>query len=108
MSKTYNNPNKNLENKSNMNPNANPNANPEVLQRQFKELVDTYWQSKPFISDNITNHELEVRFGTRSRNMQPLTKYDYDHVIERLKSIGFVSNNQEGEYLLRIQNEYHN
>ena len=50
--------------------------------------------------------ELEVRFGTRG--IRRLTKNDYDNVIKTLKSFGFKSINPNGEYSLRIQNEFLN
>jgi len=91
--------NRNLENKMKQ----------ENLQNQFTELVNTFWNSSPYINDNTTNHELEVRFGTRNKGKNPsFTKIDYDNVIKRLKSYGFSCQVPEGEYLLRIQNEYQN
>ena len=35
-----------------------------------------------------------------------LSKIDYENVIGKLKSLGFSSINNEGDYKLRIQNEY--
>jgi hypothetical protein len=68
--------NRNLENKMKQ----------ENLQNQFTELVNTFWNSSPYINDNTTNHELEVRFGTRNKGKNPsFTKIDYDNVIKRLK-----------------------
>ena len=50
------------------------------------------------------NHELEVRFGTRG--IKPLNKNDYENVIKKLKSLGFTSINEVGNYSLKIQSEY--
>ena len=50
------------------------------------------------------NDELEVRFGTNPYHA--LTKIDFDNIIEKVKSLGFTSNNSQGEYSLNISNEY--
>ena len=50
------------------------------------------------------NDELEVRFGTN--RYHALTKIDFDNIIEKVKSLGFTSNNSQGEYSLNISNEY--
>ena len=73
-------------------------------QVQFKKLVDQFWETKPYIKNVSKNNELEVRFGTRG--IKPLTKIDYDNVIRKLKSLGFTCANEEGNYLLRINNEF--
>ena len=52
---------------------------------------------------NISNKELEVRFGTKGNY---ITKIDYDNVIKKLSNLGFQCSSSEGEYFLRIQNEY--
>ena len=71
---------------------------------QFDELVNTFWKNDPHIINFKMNHELEVRFGTRG--IKPLTKIDFDNVIRTLKSFGFTCSDEQGSYLLRIQNEY--
>ena len=50
------------------------------------------------------NDELEVRFGTNPYHA--LTKIDFDNIIEKVKSLGFTSDNPQGEYSLNISNEY--
>jgi len=70
----------------------------------LKKLVQLYYNNSPFTKDIKKNQELEVRFGTKSN--KPFTKNDYDNVIKKIKSLGFNSNNEQGYYLLRIQNEY--
>jgi hypothetical protein len=72
----------------------------------FGNIVDTYYQSKPYNYEAGKTTELEVRFGTRG--IRRLTKNDYDSVIKTLRSFGFISNNPNGEYSLRIQNEFLN
>lgn len=51
-----------------------------------------------------SENELEVRFSTKAR--QKLTKIDFDNVIRKLKSSGFISRNALGDYSLKIQNEF--
>ena len=72
----------------------------------FSNIVNTYYQGRPYDYDMNKSLELEVRFGTRG--IRRLTKNDYDNVIKTLKSFGFKSVNPNGEYSLRIQNEFLN
>ena len=55
----------------------------------------------PRESDNA-NDELEARFGTR----KPITQIQFDAVIAKLKSLGFIIDNLSGSYRLTIQTEY--
>ena len=72
----------------------------------FVKIVHTY------LNDNITDRnqylfkELEVRFGTRG--VKPITKMDFNNVMQKIISEGFEtpSGSSEGTYMLRIQNEY--
>ena len=48
--------------------------------------------------------EIEVRFGTKG--FQHLTKIDYDNIIKKLKSIGFISENPQGSTSLKIEPEF--
>jgi hypothetical protein len=70
----------------------------------FDQLVQIYYNSSPFVKGSSNSKELEVRFGTRG--VKHFTKNDYDKVILKLKSLGFISNNENGFYMLRIQNEF--
>ena len=72
--------------------------------KNFEKLVDTYYKASPFVKDATTNHELEVKFGTKG--VKPFTKLDYDSVIKKLKSLGFTSSYEEGVYMLRVSYEY--
>ncbi len=74
---------------------------PQVL---FEKMVGKFMENKPYEKQIDMNHELEVRFGTRG--IKPLTKIDYNNVIQKLKSLGFSSANEEGAYMLRIQTEF--
>lgn len=74
----------------------------------FENLVTQFYSASPHINDVITNYELEIKFGTirDRRDTNPYTKMDYDNVIKKLKSFGFTSNYEEGNYMLRIMYEY--
>lgn len=73
-------------------------------QVQFQTLINTYYAQNPFTKDVKKDFELEVKFGTKG--IKYLTKIDYDNVIRKLKSFGFNSTNEQGAYMLRIQNEF--
>jgi GR25 family glycosyltransferase involved in LPS biosynthesis/predicted NAD-dependent protein-ADP-ribosyltransferase YbiA (DUF1768 family) len=73
------------------------------LQSKFNETIAIYLSNNPHIVDKNTSPEVEVKFGTRG--IKRVTKTDYDNVVSRLISIGFQSNKQEGEYLLRMENQ---
>ena len=48
--------------------------------------------------------EMEAKFGTRG--IKPITKLDYDNVVKKIKSLGFISANEVGTYSLKIQPEF--
>ena len=73
-------------------------------QIELENMVKKFMGNNPYIQSFGKNHELEVRFGTRG--IKPLTKIDYDSVIKKLKSLGFVCDNESGVNMLRIQNEF--
>jgi len=90
---------------SNSNSNTNKSSRPSSSSgMDLKKLVQIYYNNSPFTKDIKKNQELEVRFGTKSN--KPFTKNDYDNVIKKIKSLGFNSTNEQGYYMLRIQNEY--
>jgi mRNA (guanine-N7-)-methyltransferase len=70
----------------------------------LNDLVQTYFNENPYVRNLRKSNELEVKFGTRG--VKPLTKIDYDNVIKKIKSLGFKSLNEQGNYMLRIQNEF--
>lgn len=73
-------------------------------QEQLNELIKMYFDDCMTIFSNTSERELEVKFGTlRSKQ---ITKIDFDNVIQKLKSLGFVLIDPNGEYLLRITNQY--
>jgi hypothetical protein len=82
------------------------NSSSFLLQKMIKE----YFEAKPSNEKGSLNDELEVRFNTAqlhgNKKIQQLTKQDYDNVIKYLKSVGFTTENDAGEYSLRMQNEF--
>jgi len=72
--------------------------------KQFDLIMEKFWGQQPYVKNSQINNELEVRFGTKGN--QYLTKIDYDNVISKIKSLGFVTKNPNGRYMLRIQNEF--
>ena len=77
----------------------------QTQQERFNNIVKLFYSTKPYLYDAITNHELEVKFGTKG--IKPLTRNDYDNVIKKMKSSGFrISGEESGEYYLRIQCEF--
>jgi hypothetical protein len=76
-------------------------------QKQLDNLIKLFWNNAPYILNPTLYNELEVRFGTKPTNkdFKSLNKNDFDNVIGKLKSLNFVCQNEEGNYMLRIQNE---
>lgn len=75
----------------------------------FEKLTQLYYHSTTHVKDVHKKNEFEVRFGTGSnlgKFSKPLSKTDYDNVIKKMKSLGFTSMNENGDYSLRIQNEF--
>ena len=73
---------------------------------EFNRIIALYLESNPLLSTNNQTSELEIRFGTNPRIRKPITKTNYDNVIKQLYSCGFKSENNNGNQMLRIQNEY--
>ena len=81
-------------------------VNPTNPKLDFEIMVQKYLASNPFYrNEQNKTSEMEVRFGT-SRVAKPLSKIDYDNVVQKLYAAGFVCDNPAGLHLLRIQSEY--
>lgn len=71
-------------------------------QQQFDTIIDKYLENVTNTSVDGTP-ELEIRFGTRGVN--PISKIDFDNVIQKLKSVGFILETTN-DYSLKISSEY--
>jgi hypothetical protein len=76
----------------------------ETPQKRFEELVKSFYNNNPFVSNRRSMQELEVKFGTKG--IKPLMRNDYDNVIKKLKSLGFKTENSFGLYSLRVNCEF--
>jgi mRNA (guanine-N7-)-methyltransferase len=72
-------------------------------QKQFDILVKKFYDTHPYVISK-QNKELEVKFGTKG--IKSLTRNDYDNVIKKLKSFGFTTTDNVGNYYLRINCEF--
>ena len=70
-------------------------------QQQFDNIIKIYLEQLNFI-DTSSSPELEIRFGTRA--IKPITLIEFNHVIRKLKSLGFEA--EYDIYSLRIGSEY--
>ena len=94
-------------------PKPAPQASQEAS-RLLENMITAYLRTNPSITG--AKHqtrkvpELEVRFGTgRNALSRPLSKIDYDHVVQAAYNAGFApeNGNHQGYSILRIQNEYY-
>jgi hypothetical protein len=69
-------------------------------QKTLNGLLQLYLEK---ITEPNKHYELEVKFGTR--NIKKIDNLDFIRVLKKIKSLGFTSDNEEGNYLLRIQQE---
>lgn len=74
--------------------NSNPKENLSTICNTFLTKTN-YENAEP---------EIEVRFGTRG--IRPLNKIDFDNVVKKIKSLGFYTSSTEGNYSLKIENEF--
>lgn len=68
---------------------------------QIMRIADLLLKSEPTKYSEV---EMEVKFGTRG--IKRLTKTDYDNVVKKLNSLGFITIKPEGKYSLKIQPEF--
>jgi len=71
----------------------------------FETMVEFYLADNPYLNARGKVSELEVRFGTNPKSARPLSKIDYDNVVQQFYSAGFSTNHPEGLSILRIQSE---
>ena len=68
-------------------------------QEKLNKYLDLYLKEKRNNQD-----EFEIRFGTNENNT--MTKISFENIISKLKSLGFRSENLDGDTYLNITNEY--
>jgi len=90
-------------------PDDSPNtSNKENPAPEPKEEMDRVFQhylaSNPSVAVTRKKPELEIRFQGVSG--APLTKIDYDAVIQHLYAAGFTTTNPNGTHILRVIPEY--
>lgn len=73
--------------------------------KDFDNIVKMYLESNPVLKKRNLTNELEIRFGTNYKIGQPITKIEYDNVVQQLYHQGFKTTNTSGNQILRIQNE---
>ena len=73
-------------------------------EKSQKELLEEYTRVYTSTTNSNKNDELEVVFGSRYRGS--ITRIEFESVISKLKSLGFIANIGSGEYHLNIQNQY--
>ena len=79
---------------------------PMQKKTEFETIVKHYLESNPLIKSGNKSNELEIRFGTNPRVARPISKIEYDNVVQHILSNGFSTDNMIGVQMLRIQNEY--
>tara|TARA_B110000091_G_scaffold214503_1_gene268478 strand:- start:41 stop:3670 length:3630 start_codon:yes stop_codon:yes gene_type:complete len=83
-----------------------PEKSPVQMKNDFEKIIEHYLESNPVIRDGTKIKELEIRFGTNPKVARPISKIEYDNVVQLLYANGFKTDNINGNQLLRIQNEY--
>lgn len=94
-------------------PSTTPNESPKKKaderapnsKADFETMVEFYLADTPYINSRHRVSELEVRFGTNPKSARPLSKIDYDNVVQQFYSAGFSTNDPDGLSILRINSE---
>ena len=91
-------------------PASDTHINTQTLKQKTKEfetIVQQYLESNPMVRKDRKINELELRFGTNSKLSRPISKIDYDNVVQQLYACGFKPDMyKDGQQILRIQHEY--
>ena len=69
-------------------------------QKELNNVLKLYLDNVHILSERNENLELETKMGGGG-NKKSITRINYDNVIKKIKSLGFISS--ESKYLLRIQ-----
>ena len=73
--------------------------------KDMEAMVEFYLADNPHVYNSRRVGELEIRFGTNPKSGKPMSKIDYDNVVQAFYTAGFTTENTEGLSILRIQNE---
>ena len=88
---------------------ATPNSVLKKNTADFENMIRVYLEkSKDPLFEVKTkniNPELEIRFGINKKQSKPISKIDYDNVVQQLLLNGWKTDNIEGLQMLRISNE---
>ena len=71
----------------------------------YDEYVMELWKYGKSLSDKVKKTD-DPEYNMNFSYNRKRRRFDYDNVIKQLLSLGFTSKNMDGEYLLRINNEY--
>jgi len=78
------------------------NERMKLAKESFQSLLEQYISSNPLFRQDGKINEFELRFGTNTFSGRQINKIDYDNVVKRLLSSGFLPENAEGIQILRI------
>jgi hypothetical protein len=65
---------------------------PALPPKDQLNVISNFFLNTP--NGKYSQYEMEAKFGTRG--IKPITKLDYDNVVKKLKSLGFISANEVG------------
>lgn len=89
--------------------NTNVSENKSLSEKeQLKIMIENYLASGVMRRNDRKVNEIEIRFGSNNKKYKPISKIDYDNVVQTLYTFGFTTNNPNGMHSLRINNEYTN
>jgi hypothetical protein len=75
---------------------------PKLPPKEQLNKISQFFLNNP--NGKYNEYEMEAKFGTRG--IKPIAKIDYDIIVKKLKSLGYVSDNSQGNYSLKIQPEF--
>lgn len=72
----------------------------------FEKMVGQYLENNPLLRTDKKMPEFEIRFGSNPKLSKPISKIDYDNVVNQLYACGFKIDNTDGLQILRIYSDY--
>ena len=73
---------------------------------EFEKMINYYLESNPLSREDRKTNELEVRFGINEEKSAPISKINFENVIQQLRVADFNTSNPNGMHSLRILSEY--